>query len=176
MTLQQDLEQAVARVTQDSQTLHEIVHGDEQTVVLTEGGDVSSPAKVIFDIEQQIQHQLTDLNITLNALQDAVAEAQGYADNAEHQAQTATTAANSTNFPADLTEGAGKLLAVNDEESGYTLTQTSSTVYGLSKAGAKLKLHINEDRCNANTFLSYFIAPVGIAIEIDTRGHLLVTV
>ncbi len=176
MTLQHDLELAVTQVTQDSQTLHEIVHGDEQTVVPTEGGNVSSPAKVIFDMEQQIQQQLSDLNITLNALQEAVAQAQHYADNAEQQAQTATTAANSTNFPADLTDGAGKLLAVNDKEDGYTLTQTSSTVYGFSKASAKLKLHINEDSCNANTFLSYFIAPVGIAIEIDTRGHLLVTV
>ncbi len=176
MTLQKDLEQAVTRVTEDSQTLHEIVHGDEQTVVITEGGDVSSPAKVIFDIEQQLQQQLTDLNVTLNALNDAVAQAQHYADNAEHQAQVATTAANSTHFPADLTDGAGKLLAVNDKETGYVLTQSSSTVYGFSKEGAKLRVHINEEYCDANSFLTYCIAPVGIAVEIDTRGHLLVTV
>ncbi len=175
MTLQKELEQAVIRVTEDSQTLHEIVHGDEQTVVSTEGGDVSSPAKVIFDIEQQLQQQLIDLNVTLNALNDAVAEAQGYADNAEQQAQTATTAANSTNFPADLTEGAGKLLAVNEKENGYVLTQSSNTVYGFFKDGAKLKVHINEEHCDVNDVLTYCIAPVGIAVEVDARGHLLIT-
>ena len=106
MTLQKDLEQAVAQVTQDSQTLHEIVHGDEQTVVSTDGGEVSSPAKVIFDMEQQIQQQLSDLNVTLVALNDAVAQAEHYAGDAKQQAQAATPPLVGTvNLPADLTGG-----------------------------------------------------------------------
>ncbi len=175
MTLQKDLEQAVAQVTQDSQTLHEIVHGDEQTVVTTDGGEVNSPAKVIFDMEQQIQQQLSDLNVTLVALNDAVAQAEHYAGDAKQQAQVVATTVGTVNLPADLTGGGGQLLAVNAKENGYTLTQSSSTVYGFSKEGAKLKVHINEKHCDANSFLTYCIAPVGIAVEIDTRGHLLIT-
>ncbi len=176
MTLQKDLEQAVAQVTQDSQTLHEIVHGDEQTVVSTEGGDVSSPAKVICDMEQQIQQQVSDLNVNLVALNDAVAQAEHYAGDAKQQAQAAVTLVGTVNLPADLTGGGGKLLAVNSKENGYVLTQSSNTVYGLSKDGAKLKVHINEARCDVNDFLTYCIAPTGIVIEVDSRGHLLVTV
>ena len=44
MTLQSDLQDAVARVQSDSQTLHDIIHGDDETVVDTEGGPVKSPA------------------------------------------------------------------------------------------------------------------------------------
>jgi hypothetical protein len=47
MTLQTDLQEAVVRVQADSQILHQIVHGDNQTVVPTEGGNVKTVAKAI---------------------------------------------------------------------------------------------------------------------------------
>lgn len=55
MTLQTDLQEAVARVQTASQLLHTIVHGDDQTTVTTEGGVVKSASKAIKDIEDLIQ-------------------------------------------------------------------------------------------------------------------------
>lgn len=54
MTLQTDLETAVAKVTADSTTLHSIVHGPASgtgSTVTTEGGDVKTVAKAIADLE-----------------------------------------------------------------------------------------------------------------------------
>ena len=53
MTLQTDLQEAVVRVQFDSQILHQIVHGNDQTVVPTEGGNVKTVAKAIKDIEDK---------------------------------------------------------------------------------------------------------------------------
>lgn len=54
MTLQTDLETAVAKVTADSTALHSIVHGPASgagSTVTTEGGDVKTVAKAIADLE-----------------------------------------------------------------------------------------------------------------------------
>ncbi|TAN71889.1 MAG: hypothetical protein EPN20_04255 [Magnetospirillum sp.] len=51
MSLQDDLQTAVAKVTADSGLLHRIVHGDTATTVVTEGGPVKSVAKAIADVE-----------------------------------------------------------------------------------------------------------------------------
>lgn len=61
MTLQTDLQEAVVRVQADSQILHQIVHGDNQSIVPTEGGNVKTVAKAIKDIEDTIQEGLSDL-------------------------------------------------------------------------------------------------------------------
>lgn len=58
MTLQTDLQEAVVRVQTDSQILHQIVHGDNQSVVPTDGGNVKTVAKAIKDIEDTIQEGL----------------------------------------------------------------------------------------------------------------------
>ncbi|TAN65278.1 MAG: hypothetical protein EPN20_07695 [Magnetospirillum sp.] len=53
MTLQTDLEAAVAKVTADSNTLHAIVHGPASgmgSAVTTGGGDVKTVAKAIADV------------------------------------------------------------------------------------------------------------------------------
>ena len=68
MTLQTDLQDAVARVQTDSQLLHTIVHGDDQTTVPTDGGNVKSAAKAIKDIEDGIQAGLTDLGASADSL------------------------------------------------------------------------------------------------------------
>jgi hypothetical protein len=51
MSLQSDLQAAVAKVTADSATLHQIVHGDATTTVETENGPVKSVAKAVADVE-----------------------------------------------------------------------------------------------------------------------------
>ncbi len=177
MTLQTDLEQAVARVTQDSDTLHAIVHGDERTTVSTDGGEVSSPAKVIHDLEARIQQQLSELTLALTQLRDTLANAQQHEDNAALYANTAAIAANSVNLPNDLTGHGGQLLAVNQAEDGYTLTRSSTTAYGFCKLGAKLLVLIGGDQfVNSQLFVGWWIAPSGLGFRIDARGHLLVDV
>ena len=41
------LDAAIQQVNADSALLHEVIHGDDETVVTTEGGDVDSIAKAI---------------------------------------------------------------------------------------------------------------------------------
>lgn len=54
MTLQTDLQDAVMRAQNDTQILHNIIHGDDQTLVSTDGGNVKTIAKTIKDIESTI--------------------------------------------------------------------------------------------------------------------------
>jgi hypothetical protein len=52
--LQEQINQAVATLNKDTQLLHEIVHGSQTTVKITENGEVKSVAKTIYDIEETI--------------------------------------------------------------------------------------------------------------------------
>jgi len=47
MTLKTRLDQAVGTIEGDAGLLHQIVHGDDQTTVTTQGGQVKSVANVI---------------------------------------------------------------------------------------------------------------------------------
>ena len=53
MSLKSDLDIAVAQVQADASTMHEIVHGNAQTTVQTEGGPVDSLAKSVASLESQ---------------------------------------------------------------------------------------------------------------------------
>ncbi len=86
MTLQTDLQEAVVRVQADSQILHQIVHGDNQTVVPTEGGNVKTVAKAIKDLNDTIQEGLNDLGAAGQQLADAVADAEDFRDQAAEAA------------------------------------------------------------------------------------------
>ena len=79
-------EQADALVNQlatDGAKLHEIVHGDAETVVATEGGNVDSLAKVLAWVAAQLNNELTGLaskqplNANLTALAALVTTAFG---------------------------------------------------------------------------------------------------
>ena len=50
MSLQTDLQTAVAKVTADGNLLHNIVHGDAISTVVTESGPVKTVAKAIADV------------------------------------------------------------------------------------------------------------------------------
>ena len=65
MTLQTDLETAVAQVTADSQKLKDIVNGDTITVVNVDSGPVKSVAKAIAEIGDTTNQAVKDLsNVT----------------------------------------------------------------------------------------------------------------
>ncbi len=76
MTIESDLRAAADRATQDSQLLHQIVHGDALTTVTTEGGPVKSVAKAIADVEASVAAHMTELT---QAVADAQAAESGAA-------------------------------------------------------------------------------------------------
>lgn len=61
MTLQTDLQHAIARIQTDSDVLHDIVHGDDTAMITTENGSVKSVAKSVKDITDQIAQAGIDL-------------------------------------------------------------------------------------------------------------------
>lgn len=176
MTLQTDLQEAVARVQNDSQVLHNIVHGDNQTLVPTEGGDVKSVAKAIKDIEDTIQQGLSDLGAAGEQLAEAVADAEDFRDQATEAAQTAQTLANALNLPTDLAGKAGRLLAVKEDESGYEPIESKGVFYGLRKDGAKLQAVSGDGTFVAKEFSVWFITLPGVDFSIGPDGHLLINI
>lgn len=176
MTLQTDLQDAVARVQTDSQILHDIIHGDDQTTIPTEGGNVKTPAKAIKDIEDEIQAGISELGATSTQLADAVQSAEQKADEAETHAQTAQGIAQSLNLPADLNGHAGKLLAVNQTEDGYAPIESKAVFYGLRKDGAKLIAETGEGTFNAREFPIWMVTLPGLDFSINENGHLLINI
>ena len=69
MTIQTDLQTAVAKVTADSATLHQIVHGAATSTVTTEGGAVKTVAKALADLEAL--WEASDIISQVTALKDA---------------------------------------------------------------------------------------------------------
>ncbi|AGH98937.1 hypothetical protein [Micavibrio aeruginosavorus] len=176
MTLQTDLQDAVARVQSDSQVLHNIVHGDDQTVVPTEGGNVKSVAKAIKDIEDTIQQGLNDLGAAGEQLAEAVADAEESRDQAAEHAHTAQTLADALNLPTDLIGKAGMLLAVKEDESGYEPIESKGVFYGLRKDGAKLLAESGDGTFAAKDYPVWFITLPGVDFSIGPDGHLLINI
>ena len=78
MTIETELRAAVARADADSRVLHNIVHGDAQATVETEGGPVKSVAKAIGDVEDAVASAATVVTAALDeavAARDATIEA-----------------------------------------------------------------------------------------------------
>src|SRR3990167_10282 len=69
MTIQTDLQTAVAKVTADSAKLHQIVHGAATSTVTTEGGAVKTVAKALADLEAL--WEASDIISQVTALKDA---------------------------------------------------------------------------------------------------------
>jgi hypothetical protein len=176
MTLQTDLQDAVARVESDSQILHNIIHGDDQTIVNTEGGGVKTPSKAIKDIEATIQAGLTNLEATADQLVDAVDSVTQKADEAETHAQTAQTLANSLNLPTDLNGHAGQLLAINETEDGYEPIESKAVFYGLRKDGAKLIAVSGEGTFDASEFPVWMVGLPRMNYAVNENGHLLINI
>jgi hypothetical protein len=176
MTLQTDLQEAVARAQTDSLLLHDIVHGDDQTVVLTEGGSVKSAAKVVKDVEETIQTSLTDLGITATQLDNTLAQSETHRDEAQGAAQNAVDAAAALNLPSNINGEAGKLLAVTQAEDGFEVIESVGVFYGLRVDGSKLTAITGQGTYNANEFDSWFITLPGVDFNINDDGHLIINI
>lgn len=83
MTLETDLRAAVARADADSHVLHDIVHGDANTSVDTEGGPVKSVAKAVHDVEAAVAAAATTVADGVAATETARDEAAAARDAAE---------------------------------------------------------------------------------------------
>ena len=88
MTLQTDLEQAIAKVQADSTLLHDIVQGDATTTVSTENGTVKSIAKMEADIQADL-----DANTVITQVTTLLNESETARDAAQLAATDAQTAA-----------------------------------------------------------------------------------
>jgi hypothetical protein len=91
MTLQTDLETAVLAVQSDSQILHNIIHGDAQSTITINSGEIKTISKVVADIEATATQQIETLNIGSAALQSAVDTATEEANNSASSANQAAT-------------------------------------------------------------------------------------
>ncbi len=61
MNLQERLEATVNKAEVDVSLLHQVVHGDSQTDVVTEGGPVKTVAKAIHQVELDLAASRTEL-------------------------------------------------------------------------------------------------------------------
>ena len=86
MTLKTRLDEAVGTIEGDAQLLHEIVHGDDQTTVTTESGQVKSVSNVIHGVQTQLDASRQDLT-------NQVTTATQQASNAAQSASSASTSA-----------------------------------------------------------------------------------
>lgn len=96
MTLQSDLNGAVAKVTADGGLLHRIVHGPadgDDSLVITEGGPVKTLARAVGDAETLIADQAGDLTATLASARAADQSARASAVSAETDASAAAASA-----------------------------------------------------------------------------------
>ena len=75
MSLQTDLQTAIAKVTADGALLHDIVHGDAASTVVTESGPVKTVAKAIADVVAAFGDVDSARTTTLGARDQAVAGA-----------------------------------------------------------------------------------------------------
>jgi hypothetical protein len=57
LNLQQQIEAVVDKATADATILHSIVHGNEHTDVVTEGGPVKTVAKAIKGVQDDLARQ-----------------------------------------------------------------------------------------------------------------------
>lgn len=96
MTLQSDLNAAVAKVTADGSLLHRIVHGPadgDDSLVVTEGGPVKTLARAVGDAETLINQQAGELTATLASARAADQSAGTHAGSAAvHAAEAAASA------------------------------------------------------------------------------------
>ena len=176
MSLQTDLEDAIARIKADSQKIHDIAHGDDQSVVSTDGGNVKTVAKAVKDIETNIQTQLTNLGATAITLNAKVAKAEKAATTAGTHVATSKKLVNSLNLPPDLTGYGGQLLGIKKTEDGYEPIPSTAVFYGLRRDGAKLILETGQGTFDANKFATWMVAPPGLTFSVASNGHLKINI
>lgn len=120
MTIQTQLEAAVAQASVDSDLLHQIVHGGSTSTVTTEGGPVRTLAKLIADKDAEINQatdglleQSTALAASAALSEAAAASSEAAAQGSAQQALASETAAHASMEAAALSELAAADSATN---------------------------------------------------------------
>ena len=140
MTIETDLRVAVSRADADSRLLHDIVHGDADTTVTTEGGTVKTVAKAIDDVEVSVAaaaSTVTDGVADAEAARDAAAAARDAAQAAV--GSVAVSAADTTSGKLSVKLEAGRGLETVIEDAGGNETLRFDITPQLN-AGALLAL------------------------------------
>lgn len=120
MTIQTQLEEAVAQASADSDLLHQIVHGSSTSTVVTEGGPVRAIAKLIADKDEEINQaadgllaQSTVLATSASASAAAAAASESAASTSEQHALISETAAQNSQMAAAISESQAAVSATN---------------------------------------------------------------
>ena len=115
MTIQSDLESAVAKVTADSGVLHAIVHGPASSTVTTDSGPVRTLAGVIADLQAsfaaagiviQVSNAVTATAASADAATGAATSAGTSATLADSSAKSAASAATDAKAAAAVAKSA----------------------------------------------------------------------
>ncbi len=116
MSLQTDLHQAVAQVTADSALLHTVVHGTAAQTVTTEGGDVTTVAKLLADADARINLAADGLLVQSQAAaQDALASAELAASEADRAQASADQGVADTTAVLNQVQSSGNQILVDAE-------------------------------------------------------------
>ena len=174
MTIQTDLQNAVTLIQKDSQLLHTIIHGSDETDVSIEGGTVKTVSKVLKEMEHTFQESLNTFGMAGESLTEAVAEVKKCQDKAQHHVKEAQTLVNALRLPTELKGQDGKLLAVKQDATGYETVSSKAVFYGLRKEGAKLIAESGEGHYEASQFSVWFITLPGVTMTLNSDGHLLI--
>ena len=177
MSLQTDLQNAVAQATTDSGLLHQIVHGPDTEMVPTEGGPVKTIAKLLHDADERINRQAESI---LEQAINASDQAQFSAASADASALAAAASA-ARSLPAIQPIDAGKEVRVNADATGYELVHTamllSPVFYGIKKTGNRLFVTTSEQGGIATfatrDYATAFFAPPGIQFALQPNGHMV---
>jgi len=201
MTLQTDLQAAVAQATAASQTLHDIVHGDATSSVATDGGPVKTAAKAIADVETSIQTHMGTLTTHVNAAaasETAAATSSVQANlwaeelenvevtpgafSAKHHAAKADAHRIKSSLWSDAPVAQavepGRFSAKHWAEQAALAAQVTSVFHGL---GIDVSGILQWTSGSAGTFVAsdfsdWFLLPQGAVVSLNTQGHLEVTV
>ena len=124
MTIQTQLEEAVAQASADSDLLHQIVHGSSTSTVVTDGGPVRAIAKLIADKDEEINlaadgllAQSTALATSASVSAAAAAASESAASTSEQHALISETAAQNSQMAAAISESQAAVSATNAADS-----------------------------------------------------------
>lgn len=116
MSLQTDLNAAVAQVITDGQILHQVVHGAASVTVTTEGGSLPSIAKLLNDADLAI-NQAADgiLAQSQSAAQNSLTSSELASSEADRAQSAASQGVTDTNAVLQLVQTSGNQILVDAE-------------------------------------------------------------